>query len=1083
MKETIGVLAAALLMMSSSLVALELPEFVKIDKNGTLTLGRAQFSMQMHYGNDWKLLSNRNWKISKSATGKEGAFISGEIMAGKVAGTVMQTIRAVTENEFTLTCSFELDNIVDVKNCSGTIYIPVNSNSKVFIDDKPFSLPQHYDKLTLYTSRSISRIRLVLTEGISIEVIGMNGITIQDNRKFKSETFALRLPSDPDSGKVKSSRLDLKFKINPLETRSVDIAAAATRGFVYDGKQGWTDQGSDNDLRALRQSRVDHHGLNFELCDPARNDGKAAIVIGGKNQTFLNSTGIQLSSGIYAGAVNLLHASAWTPAKNSELGSIEVQYADGTVQKIPVVSGVDCGNWWNPVSSDNSIVAWLSENAMSTIGLYVSSFALNKNNPVSISFKVTAPRAVWMIVGVTLSNNIVLFDTLLPVDKYIVPGGNWVRLDFDRQIKKDSPLDFSRIIANDAPAGKYGRVKVADDGTLTFEKAPGRRVRFYGVNLCFSASFMPAEEVEKLAETLVRIGYNSVRIHHQDTLMLDRNAPDSLTISEEKMDQLDYFLATMKEKGIYVTTDFFANRVFKKGDNIPECDSFSRHRMKSLIPISKAAMENWKEFARRWMTHPNPYTGLTWGEDPAIYMINLVNEDNLSRAWKESPAIAKIYETRFQEWARINNINNARASNNNHDFRRFLYELQKKCIEEQIDFIKNELKLKLLVTSLNCMSQTPYTLLRNKFDVVDNHEYFDHPGFPERGWTLPFSYRQNCAISRQGSVPRKMMASRIFGKPFMVTEFNYCKPNIYRAEGGPLIGAYAALQNWDGLYRFAWSHNSSSIIKPQPAVGFDAVNEPLAQLTDRIIMAMFLRGDVKAADLKVSYAVSEDMFKNDEFINFPHDFTLLGLVTQIGSNVVGQAPVPGILSVSPSRATLTEVLNNKTGTDLWREAIENKQIESLTGQILMESRHKRLIVNSPLTESITLQNGNASAGVMSIANADRFQTVCAISLDKKALSESTSILLLHLTNIANSRQLFGNEAMTLLKSWGNLPLLVARGQADIAFKSGNKFNVTALALDGSPKGNVSGKFENGRFYFKINTAMLPGGVMAYHLTR
>ena len=1082
MKKLISALSAGLLLAGSSLTGQEMPDKVKVSSNGSFSVGEAEFMIQTYHGSNWSCITNRNWKITRKDISKKGVSISAGIQAGETNGRIVQTMQPLSASEFELNCNLEFDEAVDVKSQSGTVSIPTGTVAQVFIDGKAFALPEKFDKMSLFSTGSAKQVEFVLAGGIKLKISGEMGLVIQDNRKFKTNTFAIRFQGTPRSGNIKNSNLKLRFEVSPVKTQPVDVAAAATRGFVYDGKQGWTDQGVDNDLRAFRQSTVKHHGLSFNICNPAKNNGKAAIVIGGKEQRFPHSATVSIPAGSKAGAVNLLHASAWTPQNGVELGKIELKYADGAKQSIPVISRTDCGNWWNPGEHANASVAWRAENAMSTVGLYASSFALKNDTPVELSFTASAPQAVWMIVGISLSDRAVLFDSHMPADNYIVAGDNWVKLDFDRQVKVGSPLDFSWSIDH-APAGKYGNVKAAQNGTLTFEKATNKHVRFYGANLCFSASFLDKNEVDKLVETFARNGYNSVRIHHHDTEMLDRNAPDTLTLSTSKMDQLDYLVAKMKEKGLYITTDFYTNRVFKKGDNIPEIDSFTSRQMKEVLPISKAAMENWKEFVRRWMNHRNPYTGLTWGEDPAVYMVNLVNEENLSNVWNKVPSIAERYKEKFAEWTKKNNISNAKASNNDHDFRRFLYELQKKCLEEQLDFVKNELKLNKLITSLNFISEVPYALLRDKFDLVDNHAYFAHPSFPEHKWRLPYGYRQDSSTARQGDVPRRMMPTRIFGKPFMVTEFNHCNPNMYRAEGGPLVGAYSSLQNWDGLYRFAWSHNAAGIIKQNPAVGFDAANDPMAQLSDRIITAMFLRGDVKAADVKVSYQVSEDMFAKREPINFANSFSLLGLVTQIGSNVAGQAPIPGVIQIQPANAVEPDALKNKTVADLWRNAIANENIKSLTGQISMQPQSKMFIVNSPLTESVTLEKGSATAGVMSIANADRFQTVCAISLDKKPLKDSRNIVVIHLTNVANTKQLFGNQAMTLLKHWGQLPHLVARGKATVSLNVGQQFKVNALALDGSPKGAVSGKLDNGRFAFVIDTAMLPGGVMAYHLTR
>ena len=90
------------------------------------------------------------------------------------------------------------------------------------------------------------------------------------------------------------------------------------------------------------------------------------------------------------------------------------------------------------------------------------------------------------------------------------------------------------------------------------------------------------------------------------------------------------------------------------------------------------------------------------------------------------------------------------------------------------------------------------------------------------------------------------MPSRVFGRPYVLTEVNYCYPNRFRSEYAPMFGGYAALQDWDGIYRFAWSH-ARETLNNQMIGGFDIAKDPAAQLADRLVHALFLRGDLSPA--------------------------------------------------------------------------------------------------------------------------------------------------------------------------------------------------------------------------------------------
>ncbi len=77
-------------------------------------------------------------------------------------------------------------------------------------------------------------------------------------------------------------------------------------------------------------------------------------------------------------------------------------------------------------------------------------------------------------------------------------------------------------------------------------------------------------------------------------------------------------------------------------------------------------------------------------------------------------------------------------------------------------------------------------------------------------------------------------------------------------EAGPLIGGYAGLQNRAGLHRFAWSHSREKMMQLRAPISFDIVNDPQAQMAERIIAMLFLRGDVSPAAPAYAFCVTPE---------------------------------------------------------------------------------------------------------------------------------------------------------------------------------------------------------------------------------
>lgn len=1079
-----AVYAVLLFFLQLPLGAATLPDAVTFRGDGSFQIGDAEFRFQQ-FTADWSPGDNRSWRNRKGSVRPDGVELTAKLPPQFASGSVTESIRPAGPRSFDVKLQVKFPDAVSLGSLHGVITFPRQSRT-VLVDGKPETLLAASGK-TVLLRRKATSLRLPVANGYQVTVTGSPlNLLVQDNRKFGTESLSIRFKATPDAGAMTEATLNLRFTVEPLPAQPVSLASAANAGFrdetAGDGKGGWTDQGPECDLHMFQPGKLRFGGLTFDIPAPAATTGNNAVILSGKERKFTSQSVTLPLPENRAGAVNLLHASAWTPPQGRTLGILCAEYPDGSIERIPVRARIDCGNWRNPSDAPNAAIAWQTEAQTHSAGLYVSSFPLKRKGPKQLRFEVASPQVIWMIAGVLLTPEA---TPLVPLDNQplvIRENAEWKPLLFQRKNPRNTPLDFSFLL--DAPAGKYGFIRSSPAGHLTFERAPGKRIRLYGPNLCFTANFLSKKEADRLADHLAGCGYNTVRIHHHDTLLTDPAAPDSVTLNPEQLDRLDYLLFRMKERGIYVTTDLYTNRKFKPGDHIPEFIEKEQPQMKILLPVSKAAMENWKSFARKWMLHKNPYTGHTWAEEPALYCINLVNEEPLTLYWNRSKAAAALYRKKFQEYCAKRNLPPSKAAHNNPVFRLFLHELQEAALVEQIRFVKEELGVKALVTSLNCGREIPLALLRDHFDVVDNHAYFDHPGFPKNRWNLPFSYLQRSAISDMASVPRDLMPTRLPCKPFLVTEFNYCNPNLYRAEAGPLIGGYAALQNWDALYRFAWSHSARDIEQVVSAYGFNAVNDPLAQFSDRIAIAMFLRGDVKSAEILCSYQVPRNSFERKLITGFPPAFKNLGLITAVGSQPEDRrSGTPSLLPVLPADATRPDRLKNQEIAALWEQANRRKLAVSITGELRLDAGKNTFTVTSPRTESVTLSSGDLAAGQLRVRQAEGFQTIAAISLDGKALSESSSVLFFQLTDVASSGLKFSNRSKRLVLYRGNLPLLVRKGTATVEFVSDRPCTVTALHCDGTPCGSVKGSLQNGVYRFRADTHQFPGGVMAYHLTR
>ncbi len=137
----------------------------------------------------------------------------------------------------------------------------------------------------------------------------------------------------------------------------------------------------------------------------------------------------------------------------------------------------------------------------------------------------------------------------------------------------------------------------------------------------------------------------------------------------------------------------------------------------------------------------------------------------------------------------------------------FLAETEKAYFDEMRRFIKEDLGCKALVTGTIVFG--PLGLYgQSDMDFVDGHAYWQHPHFPGRPWD-PGNWivrRKAMVDNREGSTLLGLAAERLAGKPFTVTEYNHPAPNDYQIECVPMLAAFAAAQDWDGVWLYSYSH-------------------------------------------------------------------------------------------------------------------------------------------------------------------------------------------------------------------------------------------------------------------------------------
>ena len=559
-------------------------------------------------------------------------------------------------------------------------------------------------------------------------------------------------------------------------------------------------------------------------------------------------------------------------------------------------------------------------------------------------------------------------------------------------------------------------VKAAGD-RLVFEKT-GQEVRFWGTNIMGECLFQSAADGEALVARLERLGFNMIRLHHVDapwTPSVFADGDTTQAFDAQRLDRLDRLVALAGRHGMRVYLDLMATRKFRKGDGVRDWETLGMGA-KVACHFDRRIIDLHKQFARTFLTHVNPHTGLRYADDPTIVMMEIVNESSLF--WVSGhDSLPAYYQQEldglYADWCARNSVAKPSESvrallrANDADVCRFLLEIQDANFRELEDLLHREIGVKALIAGSNHWENHTLDLVSNaRLDFIDRHKYWDHPA----GGIVPTSAIVNAPMTRRMDSDESVIVAnarqRVADRPFIVTEWNFCWPNDFIAEGPLLAAAYGSLQSWNGLLEFyfglpRWTSQMAGVFdvgdKPHFIAGL-----PAASLAYR-------RGDVRAGVERRWRPGATDVYGE--------------LGAAIPGEVFLRESVAAVLP--PAGAGEPLVVQPAAPGDIVRSA---------TGELSWH-RDGLVTVDTPRTQGFAgfPQRRQVDLGDVSIALDNRFAEIVVTSLSDEPIARAKQLLISASARTENRGQVYRALRMSLVDV-GKKPILVEPVSARVVLR-------------------------------------------------
>jgi hypothetical protein len=659
----------------------------------------------------------------------------------------------------------------------------------------------------------------------------------------------------------------------------------------------------------------------------------------------------------------------------------------------------------------------------------------------------------------------------------------------------------------EAPAGKHGRILRQDDKLMYH----GRPIKLWGLNLCYGNCAPEKELADKRAAFYPKYGINAVRLHKWADGgggMGIQSKDSCVEFDPQALDRMDYQIAKLKQAGIYVNLSaHFGSQKLGPADKqyVPFLEEFGAFRY-GRIETPHSAIHYSPELQRvqalqitNLLKHKNPYTGLTYAEDPVVAFIEIINEQSIlfytsPAPLRASPTLRKQVGERFCQWLRKKYGSQAKLEeawgkaafdsfagegfktagehldkgnilpignpwfwdpdqiHGSQAFRarrlldslHFLYTLQCEFFDGYVQAVRQAGYRGELVGS-NWQAGRGYSHFANLHSdylvgTIDRHNYFGD--------------RCNATMfARAGSGLLSTGMQQVADRPFMFSEWIHVFPNEMGVEGPAIVGAYGfGLQGWDASFMFQNGDNGAFSSK----IGRDQwdVTAPQVLGVFPAVARHIHRGDVReSAELAVRNVHVPSLFEGK--LSFDDKVAQGYDDKELDSSKVPARALAAVRSVVAFTPEYTD-------TPAFDMAPYEKggQIVSATGQLRWKEAAGKsggyFSMDTPGTKAVVgfAAGQKCELGTVTIESESRFAAIYVTAREpQKTIDSSRELLIVAVARARNSGMKFSPAGDKMLTA-GIPPILMEPVKAKITLRKEGRPKAVLLDHDGRPTGKT-----------------------------